>query len=110
MPDNENDSIKINEEFLVYVRVYEPFRSKSRPIKHKTRMPVLKLKSVISILGCQTLYELRQKVMCQSDLSLTKEISENPNKKSGLMAKVTILSIFTFICFIAFYVFIAPKS
>lgn len=109
MPDNKND-IKIDEEFLVYVRVYEPFRSKPRPIKHKTRMPVLKLKSVISILGCQTLYELRQKVICQSDLSLSKEISENPNKKSGLMAKVTIFSIFTFICFIAFYVFIAHKS
>lgn len=90
--------------------MYEPFRSQSRFYKYKTSMPILKLKNVISILGCQTLYELRQKIICQSDLSVTKEISENPNKKSGLMAKVTILSIFTFIRFIAFYVFIAHKN
>jgi len=49
-------------------------------------------------LGCQTLYELRQKIMCQSDLSITKEISENPNQRPGPMAKV-IFSIFKFYLF-----------
>ncbi|KAL6260810.1 hypothetical protein P5V15_008336 [Pogonomyrmex californicus] len=84
---SNNNSIMPNEEFLVYVRVYEPFNSQPRSFKYRTNIPVLKLKSVISILGCQTLYELRQKIMCQSDLSITKEISKDPNQKPGLMAK-----------------------
>jgi len=37
--------------------------------------------------------------MCQSDLSITKEISENPNQRPGPMAKVTIFSIFKFYIF-----------
>jgi len=80
----------LDEEFLVYIRVYEPFKSQSRSFKYRTDIPILKLKSIISILGCQTLYDLRQKIMCQSDLSITKEISENPNQRPGPMAKVTI--------------------
>ncbi|XP_039313474.1 snRNA-activating protein complex subunit 3 isoform X2 [Solenopsis invicta] len=82
MPD-----INAGEEFLVYVRVYEPFKSYPRSLKYKMGLPALKLKNVISILGCQTLYELRQKIMCQSDLSITKETSKNPNQKPGPMAK-----------------------
>ena len=83
-----NNSVIPYEEFLVYCRVYEPFESQSRFFKYKTtNVPVLKLKSVISILGCQTLYELRQKIICQSDLSITIETSENPNQKPGSMAK-----------------------
>lgn len=31
--------------------------------------------------------------MCQSDLSVTKEISDNPNQRPGPMAKVTVYSI-----------------
>ncbi|XP_018305934.1 snRNA-activating protein complex subunit 3 isoform X2 [Mycetomoellerius zeteki] len=82
-----NNSLKPYEEFLVYIRVYEPFKSQPRSLKYRTSIPVLKLKSVISILGSQTLYELRQKIMCQSDLSITKEISENPNQRPESMAK-----------------------
>lgn len=84
-----NNSVIPYEEFLVYCRVYEPFESQSRFFKYKTtNAPVLKLKSVISILGCQTLYELRQKIICQSDLSITTDTSKNPNhQKPGSMAK-----------------------
>jgi len=85
LPDN--NSVIPHEEFLVYVRVYEPFKSHPRSLKYRTSIPVLKLKSIISILGCQTLYELRQKIMCQSDLSIIKEISENPSQRPGPMAK-----------------------
>ncbi|KAG5329651.1 SNPC3 protein, partial [Acromyrmex charruanus] len=82
----DDNSLKPYEEFLVYIRIYEPFKSQPRSLKYRT-IPVLKLKSVISILGSQTLYELRQKIMCQSDLSITKEISENPNQRPESMAK-----------------------
>ncbi|XP_071576531.1 snRNA-activating protein complex subunit 3 [Temnothorax nylanderi] len=83
---SSDNSVKPSEEFLVYVRVYEPFKSHSR-LRYKISVPVLKLKSVISILGCQTLYELRRKIICQSDLSIIKEISEKPNQRPGPMAK-----------------------
>ncbi|XP_029667833.1 snRNA-activating protein complex subunit 3 [Formica exsecta] len=95
---NKNSVIPC-EEFLVYCRVYEPFESQSRFFKYKTNnVPVLKLKSVISILGCQTLYELRQKIICQSDLSITTDASKNPNRqKLGSMAKNIYKSGFFFI-------------
>ncbi|KYN37938.1 snRNA-activating protein complex subunit 3 [Trachymyrmex septentrionalis] len=83
----DDNFLKPYEEFLVYIRIYEPFKSQPRSLKYRTSIPVLKLKSVISILGSQTLYELRQKIMCQSDLSITKEISENPNQRPESMAK-----------------------
>ncbi|XP_018404518.1 PREDICTED: snRNA-activating protein complex subunit 3 [Cyphomyrmex costatus] len=83
----DNNLIKPYEEFLVYIRVYEPFKSQPRSLKYRTNIPTLKLKSVVSILGSQTFYELRQKIMCQSDLSITKEISENPNQRPESMAK-----------------------
>ncbi|XP_011861840.1 PREDICTED: snRNA-activating protein complex subunit 3 [Vollenhovia emeryi] len=84
---SRDDSVQPNEEFLVYVRIYEPFKSYSRYVKYKTSLPVLKLKSIISVLGCQTLHELRKKIMCQSDWSITKDTSENPHEKPGPMAK-----------------------
>lgn len=69
--------------------MYEPFESQNRPFKQKG--PVVKLKSVISILGCQTLYELRQKIICHSDLSITKDTSNKSNRnKLGPLAKVTV--------------------
>jgi len=89
-----------NEEFLVHVRIYEPFQSQPRSLRYRSinTLPVLKLKHVISIPGCQTLYELRRKIVCQSDLSIATEISESPNQKPGPMAKV-IISLLVFACF-----------
>ncbi|XP_067208386.1 uncharacterized protein Pbp49 isoform X2 [Linepithema humile] len=87
--DTKLDSMTPHEEFLVYVRIYEPFQSQPRSMGYKpfNTPPVLKLKNVISIPGCQTLYELRRKIVCQSDLSIATEISENPNQKPGPTAK-----------------------
>lgn len=84
-----------NKEFLVYVRIYDPFQSQPRSVRYRsintlTLKPTLRLKNVISIPGCQTLHDLRQKIVCQSDLSIATEISENPNQKPGPMAKVII--------------------
>lgn len=83
-----NDSVMPYEEFLVYCRVYEPFEIQSRFYKFRTITgPILKLKSIISILGCQTLYDLRQKIICPSDLSIIVETSNKPNEKPQTMAK-----------------------
>lgn len=81
-----NNSVVPYKEFLVYCRVYEPFECQNRPFKQKA--PIVNLKSVISILGCQTLYELRQKITCQSDLSITTDTSNKSNRlKIGALAK-----------------------
>lgn len=90
------------DEFLVYVRIYEPFQSQPGSLKYKSinALPILKLKNVMSIPGCQTLYELRQKIACQSDLSVATEISENPNQRPGPMAKVNILMFFAYFAYV----------
>lgn len=54
----------------------------------KHNLPILRIKSVISILGCQYLTDLRKKIMCVSDLSIAAEVSENSNQQSKLVAKV----------------------
>lgn len=55
-----------------------------------TVFPTLKLKCTISILGCQTLYDLRQKISCLSDLTISTEVSENPDQTEGSLAKVNL--------------------
>ncbi|XP_011253397.1 snRNA-activating protein complex subunit 3 [Camponotus floridanus] len=83
---SNNNSVIPYKEFLIYCRVYEPFEYQNRP--YKLKAPVVNLKSVISILGCQTLYELRQKIICQSDLSITTDTSNKSNRhKIGALAK-----------------------
>ncbi|XP_020293538.1 snRNA-activating protein complex subunit 3 [Pseudomyrmex gracilis] len=87
---SSNDSVKPYEEFLVYVRVYEPFNHQAVSLRHKMKVtvfPTLKLKCTISILGCQTLYDLRQKISCLSDLTISTEVSENPDQEEGSLAK-----------------------
>ncbi|XP_011342473.1 snRNA-activating protein complex subunit 3 isoform X2 [Ooceraea biroi] len=98
LSDN-NATVIPNKDFLVYVKVYEPFKSQSSLNKLRTmnRFPVLKLRTVVSILGHQSLYELRQKILCQSDLSIATEVSENPNRTPGPMAKDTYKSGFFYI-------------
>lgn len=87
--DNTSEvTVTPGSDFLVYVRIYEPFKySLRRRETYKQCLPLLRLKNIISIVGCQTLAELREKIMCISDLSISMEISENPNKLSTKMAK-----------------------
>lgn len=85
------------QDFLVYVRMYEPFKYSTQRADRDRNLPVLRLKSVISILGQQYLSELRDKITCPSDLSISTDISENPRQKIRKMAKVIILLIFNFI-------------
>ncbi|XP_032667562.1 snRNA-activating protein complex subunit 3 isoform X2 [Odontomachus brunneus] len=86
-------------DFLVYVQVYEPFNSAMNRIGRffKHNLPILRIKSVISILGCQYLTDLREKIMCISDLSIATEVSKNPNQQSKFMAKDVYKSGFFFI-------------
>lgn len=46
------------------------------------------LKYVITMLGKQTLVELRDKIKCLSDLTIPVETSDNPNQPYQPMAKV----------------------
>lgn len=80
-------------DFLVYVKVYEPFNSTMQRYgkRYKNNLPILRVKSVISILGSQYLTELCEKITCVSDLSIAAEASENPDKKIEDMAKVSIV-------------------
>lgn len=92
------ENITPGQDFLVYVQVYEPFNSSMhRYGKHyKNILPILRIKSVISILGCQYLTELREKIMCVSDLSVAAEVSKNPDELPKNLAKVSITSTFSF--------------
>lgn len=73
----------------MYIKIYDPFKQNIRRII-KYNSPSLRFKSIIAVLGRQTLSELRDKIMCPSDLSISTEISKKPNNIIGPMAKVTI--------------------
>ncbi|XP_011153343.1 snRNA-activating protein complex subunit 3 isoform X2 [Harpegnathos saltator] len=96
---NEVKTIKPGSDFLVYVQVYEPFNSSiQRSGKYfKPNFPTLRMKYVISILGCQYLTELREKITCVSDMSIATEISENPDEQIENLAKNVYKSGFFFI-------------
>ncbi|XP_014482975.1 PREDICTED: snRNA-activating protein complex subunit 3 [Dinoponera quadriceps] len=85
-------------DFLVYVQVYKPFNSFTHRSKYyKPTIEMLRIKSVISILGCQYLTELRKKITCISDLSIMTNVSMNPDKQTRKLAKDVYKSGFFFI-------------
>ena len=83
-------------DFLVYIRIYAPFKNR---VYNKTAAQLIKvtLSNVVSILGSQTLADLRDKISCISDLSIITEMSENPVIKPGPSAKDIYNSAFFFI-------------
>jgi len=88
--DDHSDTLIPNKDFLLYVKVYEPFASQSGPNRATSYYPLFpKLRNVISIHGNQSLYQLRQMISCQSDFSIATEISENPKRMPGPMASVS---------------------
>lgn len=71
-------------DILITIKVYNPFVADSRhgpPAKRK-----ISLSRVITILGCQTLAELRDKISCLSDLSVSCESSNNPSAVKHLLS------------------------
>ena len=65
------------QDILVYIRIYAPFKHRTY---NKTSGQVIKvsLSNVIAILGSQTLADLRDKISCISDLSISTDVSEKP--------------------------------
>lgn len=60
----------------------------SNQMKSNYRKARPTLKYVITMLGKQTLAELRDKIKCLSDLSIPVETSDNPNQSFQPLAKV----------------------
>ncbi|XP_003486019.1 snRNA-activating protein complex subunit 3 [Bombus impatiens] len=84
-------------DILIFVRIYYPFlhRGKSAP---KTECgTLLRLHNVIAILGSQTLAQLRDKISCIADFSISRECSNNLDNAIGPMAKDVYKSGFFFI-------------
>ncbi|XP_044010071.1 snRNA-activating protein complex subunit 3-like [Aphidius gifuensis] len=71
-------------DILIEIRIFNPFVADSRhgpPSKRK-----ISLSRVISILGCQTLADLRDKISCISDLSVSYESSNDPSAAQHLLS------------------------
>lgn len=90
--EQNGELINPREEILVAVRVYYPFMNR---IKYETVTQMgskLVLHNVFVILGSQTLADLKDKINCVADRSISTECSKNPNKASHIMAKVSMLA------------------
>lgn len=72
---NKAGDLKVGEQFLVIVRVYEPFRHK---IGTRNNHPP-RCNQEIVLLGHQMLSDLRDKIHCPSDFAVAGELSENPD-------------------------------
>jgi hypothetical protein len=67
--------LNVGQQFLVIIRVYEPFRHKvGFRNSHQPRCS-----QEIVLLGHQMLTELRDKIHCPSDFAVAGEFSENPD-------------------------------
>ncbi|XP_043670275.1 snRNA-activating protein complex subunit 3 [Vespula pensylvanica] len=75
------------EDIFIDIRIYEPFMHSSNHMKSNYRKARPTLKYVITMLGKQTLAELRDKIKCLSDLSIPVETSDNPNQSFQPLAK-----------------------
>jgi len=72
---NKARDLKVGKQFLVIIRVYEPFRHKvGVRNNHRPRC-----NQEIVLLGHQMLTDLRDKIHCPSDFAVAGELSENPD-------------------------------
>ncbi|XP_043786819.1 snRNA-activating protein complex subunit 3 [Apis laboriosa] len=85
------------QDILVFVRIYHPFAQKARNAPRKECGSLRRLNNVIAVLGSQTLAQLRDKISCIADYSISKECSENLDNAVGPMAKEYYKSGFFFI-------------
>ena len=72
---NKARDLKVGKQFLVIVRVYEPFRHKVG-MRNNNRP---RCNQEIVLLGHQMLTDLRDKIHCPSDFAVAGELSENPD-------------------------------
>ena len=85
------------QDILVSVRIYHPFTQRARNTPRMECGSLLRLNNIIAVLGSQTLANLRDKISCIADYTISKECSNNLSKAIGPMAKDIYKSGFFFI-------------
>ncbi|CAK9802379.1 snRNA-activating protein complex subunit 3 [Anthophora quadrimaculata] len=85
------------QDIIVYVRIYRPFAQRVKNGPKKECGSLLWLNNVLAILGSQTLADLRDKISCIADYTISKECSNNLDNAIGPMAKDVYKSGFFFI-------------
>lgn len=73
---HKTQNLEIGKHFIVTVRVYHPFRHR---VGIRNSHPP-RCSQEIVLLGDQMLTDLRDKIVCASDLAVSGELSENPDK------------------------------
>lgn len=73
---HKTQNLEIGQHFIVTVRVYHPFRHK---VGIRNNNPP-RCSQEIVLLGDQMLTHLRDKIVCASDLAVSGELSESPDK------------------------------
>ncbi|XP_053980657.1 snRNA-activating protein complex subunit 3 isoform X2 [Hylaeus anthracinus] len=84
-------------DIIIYVRIYYPFIQRARSTLKTECGTLLKLNNITAILGSQTLADLRDKIPCIADHTISKECSTNLDNAIGPMAKDIYKSGFFFI-------------
>ncbi|XP_008550348.1 snRNA-activating protein complex subunit 3 isoform X1 [Microplitis demolitor] len=82
-------------DLIIFLRVYDPFDYFKK--EHPQRRQRISLMHVIGVLGCQTLADLRDKIHCISDTSVTLESSNNPHEYTEVSNKELYKSSFFYI-------------
>lgn len=78
-------------DILIFVRIYYPFLHRGRSAPKTECGTLLRLHNIIAVLGSQTLAQLRDKISCIADYSISRECSNNLDNAIGPMAKVIYL-------------------
>ncbi|XP_034189939.1 proximal sequence element A Pbp49 [Osmia lignaria lignaria] len=84
-------------DILISIRIYHPFMQRTKNVPKRECGSKLRLNNILGILGSQTLADLRDKISCMSDYTVSRECSENLNNAVGPMAKDVYKSGFFFI-------------
>lgn len=82
---HETQNLEVGKHLIVTVRVYHPFRHR---VGVRNNHPP-RCSQEIVLLGEQVLTELRDKIVCPSDLAVSGELSENPDQNFTQRTKVS---------------------
>lgn len=89
----DNPLLVPESDILVFIRVYVPFTSRFK--QSVGALGKLSLNFVITMLGSQTLDQLRDQIICPSDYAISTEASDVPVRAKTKNAKVG----FSYFCY-----------
>ncbi|XP_043255382.1 snRNA-activating protein complex subunit 3 [Colletes gigas] len=95
--ESDGECATPGKDILVFVRIYHPFAQRARNAPKTECGSLLRLNNVTAILGSQTLAQLKDKIPCIADYTISKECSNNLDNAVGPMAKDVYKSGFFFI-------------